>query len=105
MALCAVLPPGELFVLPTGLGLFARLAPPGLGVTTVAAWFLTIFTGSLSAGLIGTLWSRTGPAGFFTLLAGLAVLSAVMLRLLDGPVHRSERVAEISELRLGEVRP
>ena len=34
---------GELFILPTGLGLFARLAPPKLGATTVASWFLAIF--------------------------------------------------------------
>ena len=46
---------GELYILPTGLGLFARLAPPRLGATTVAAWFLAIFTGSLTAGLVGTL--------------------------------------------------
>ena len=71
---------GELFILPTGLGLFARLAPAGLGATTVAAWFLTIFSGSLAAGLVGTLWSRIGHAAFFTLLAGLASLAAVLLR-------------------------
>ena len=41
---------GELYILPTGLGLFARLAPPSLGATTVAAWFLAIFTGSFAAG-------------------------------------------------------
>ena len=35
-------PLGELYILPTGLGLFARLAPPTLGATTVAAWFLAI---------------------------------------------------------------
>ena len=52
---------GELYILPTGLGLFARLAPPKLGATTVAAWFLVIFTGSLAAGLIGRLWSRHRP--------------------------------------------
>jgi len=68
----AVLTFGELFILPTGLGLFARLAPPHLGATTVAAWFLVIFTGSLSAGFVGTLWSRLAPAQFFTLLAVLA---------------------------------
>jgi len=43
--------------LPTGLGLFARLAPVGFGATTVAAWFFAIFTGSLSAGAVGTLWA------------------------------------------------
>lgn len=70
---------GEIFILPTGLGLFARLAPPHLGATTVAAWFLVIFTGSLSAGFVGTLWSRFPPVTFFALLAGLATVAAGLL--------------------------
>jgi POT family proton-dependent oligopeptide transporter len=78
---------GELFILPTGLGLFARLAPPRLGATTVAAWFVTIFSGSLMAGLVGMLWSRLHPPVFFVLLAGLGVIAAAMLRALDGPVR------------------
>ncbi len=41
---------GELYILPTGLGLFARLAPPKLGATTVAAWYLAIFAGSIDCG-------------------------------------------------------
>lgn len=79
---------GELFILPTGLGLFARLAPPRLGATTVAAWFLTIFSGSLSAGLVGTLWGEMPPASFFAMLAGIAVAAALLLRALDAPVRR-----------------
>jgi len=78
---------GELFVLPTGLGLFARLAPPRLGATTVAAWYLAIFTGSLSAGLVGMLWSRTAHAPYFALLALIALAAAGLLRMLDGPVR------------------
>jgi POT family proton-dependent oligopeptide transporter len=74
---------GELFILPTGLGLFTRLAPPHLGATTVASWFLVIFTGSLSAGLVGTLWSRFEPAQYFLLLAAIAATSAVLLRVLS----------------------
>ena len=74
---------GELFILPTGLGLFARLAPPGMGATTVAAWFLAIFSGSLAAGFVGTLWGDMSHATFFALLAGLAAISAVLLRSLD----------------------
>lgn len=70
---------GELFILPTGLGLFARLAPPHLGATTVAAWFLVIFSGSLSAGFVGTYWSSLAPSQFFLLLAGLAATAAAML--------------------------
>ncbi len=78
---------GELFILPTGLGLFARLAPPRLGATTVAAWFLAIFSGSLSAGLVGMLWSRTGHASFLALLAMIAVAAAALLRALDRSVR------------------
>ena len=77
---------GELFILPTGLGLFARLSPPGLGATTIAAWFVTIFSGSLFAGVVGTLWSRMMPAPYFMLLSALAMTSALLLRALDRPL-------------------
>lgn len=83
----AIFTMGELFILPTGLGLFARLAPPRLGATTVAAWYLAIFTGSLSAGLVGTFWSRMDHGSFFALLAGIATLAAILLRSLDSQVR------------------
>ncbi len=70
---------GELHILPTGLGLFARLAPPRFAATTVAAWFLAIFTGSLCAGAVGTLWSSMSHATFFAFLAVLAAVSALLL--------------------------
>ena len=95
----AVLTLGELFILPTGLGVFARLAPPGFGATTVAAWFLTIFSGSLSAGLIGVLWSRTGHAGFFVLLTVLAASAALLLWLLDPALRRAECTQQQQELQ------
>jgi POT family proton-dependent oligopeptide transporter len=80
---------GELHILPNGLGLFARLAPPRFGATTVAAWYLAIFTGSLTAGLVGTLWSRMGHPFFFALLAAIAAAASVFLLLLD---RRAKRV-------------
>ncbi len=95
----AILTLGELFILPTGLGVFARLAPPGFGATTVAAWFLTIFSGSLSAGLIGVLWSRTGHAAFFMLLTVLAAVAGLLLRLLDPALHRAERAQQQQDLQ------
>ena len=85
-----VLTLGELYILPTGLGLFARLAPPRLGATTVAAWFFAIFTGSLLAGTVGALWSRTSHAGFFSLLAALALIAACLLWWLDRPIRKLE---------------
>jgi POT family proton-dependent oligopeptide transporter len=80
---------GELYILPNGLGLFARLAPPRFGATTVAAWYLAIFSGSLTAGLVGTLWSRMSHPLFFILLALIATAAAGFLRLLDGPARRA----------------
>ena len=84
---------GELYILPTGLGLFARLAPVRLGATTVAAWFLTIFAGSLSAGLVGMLWSRLTPGWFFLILVALGCLAALLLRGMDSRVTAIERDA------------
>lgn len=74
---------GELFILPTGLGLFARLAPPKFGATTVASWFLASFAGSLAAGAVGSLWTRMSHPVFFALLAAICVVAAIALRLLD----------------------
>jgi len=79
---------GELFVLPIGLGLFARLAPAKLGATTVAAWYLAIFSGSLFAGLVGGLWSLLDRSSYFALLAVIATVAAGLLRLLDQPIRR-----------------
>lgn len=87
VAFFVILTFGELYILPTGLGLFAKLAPPRLGATTVASWFLAVFSGSLLAGLVGTLWSKTSHAGFFLLLAALALIAALVLWRLDRPIR------------------
>ena len=91
LAFFVILTLGELYILPTGLGLFARLAPPRLGATTVAAWFLAVFTGSLLAGVVGALWSRASHTGFFVLLAGLCTLAAALLWWLDRPIRAVEK--------------
>ena len=86
---------GELYILPNGLGIFARLAPPKLGASTVASWYLAIFAGSLAAGQVGRLWSRVGHSEFFLLLAAIATSAAALLYLLDRPTKRIlARVAE-----------
>ena len=80
---------GEIFILPTGLGLFARMAPPRLGATTVASWFATIFAGSLFAGVVGGLWSKLPPGNFFLIMAGLAGAAAILLRGADRLVEKA----------------
>lgn len=92
----------ELFILPTGLGLFARMAPAGYGATTIAAWFFAAFGGNLLAGVLGTLWSEVGPAPFFGLMAGVAGLASVLLWLLDRPAKRLE--SDVAEAGSGSAR-
>jgi len=91
---------GELYILPTGLGLFARLAPAGYGATTVAAWFCALATGSFSAGAVGTLWAGRSHAQFFAILTAVSALAAAMLFALDHAARRieAERAAEIIAL-------
>jgi POT family proton-dependent oligopeptide transporter len=95
-----VLTLGELYILPTGLGLFARLAPPKLGATTVAAWYLAIFTGSMTAGVIGSWYSSLNSPFFFLILAGVASVASAMLLMLDRRARSVEeaRIAERSAL-------
>ena len=80
---------GELFILPIGLSLFARLAPAGYAATTIAAWYFASFGGNLLAGALGTLWSAMGHAAFFGVMAGVAALAGTLLRLLDPAVARA----------------
>jgi POT family proton-dependent oligopeptide transporter len=69
----------ELYILPVGLGLFARLAPRRFGATTIAAWFLAAFAGNLLSGVVGMGWERTTPDVFFLGSAGIALVSFAML--------------------------
>lgn len=92
---------GELHILPTGLGLFARLAPLGFGATTVAAWFLAIFSGSAAAGAVGALWSLSSHAAFFVLLAVIAAIAGAMLLAFDGTTQRIEAQRTLESAQAG----
>lgn len=70
---------GELFILPVGLSLFGRLAPPKIAATMIAAWFAALFFGNLGAGALGTLWSIMPPWRFFAVAAAVAALSGGLL--------------------------
>lgn len=70
---------GELFILPVGLGLFGRLAPPGHAATMIAAWFAASFFGNLAAGVLGTAWSVLAPPTFFVVVALVAACSGASL--------------------------
>lgn len=82
---------GELYILPTGLGLFATMAPANLRASTVAFWFGATFAGSLFAGLVGALWSILTHHVYFALLAVIAFAASAMLGLLGAPTARLDR--------------
>jgi len=88
VAFFALLTLGELYILPVGLGLFAQLALPGFGATTIAAWFLAAFAGNLLSGVVGTWWTQLSPAGFFLAMAGIAALASLLLTLLAAAERR-----------------
>ena len=96
---------GELHILPTGLGLFARLAPAGFGATTVAAWFLAIFSGSFAAGAVGALWTGMTHGMFFVLLTVIATLAAAMLFALDRATQRIEALRAAETVAMSAILP
>ena len=84
----ALLTLGELYILPVGLGLFAQLALPGFGATTIAAWFLAAFAGNLVSGVVGTWWSSMSPEGFYLAMAAIAAVSGTLLLMLAAAERR-----------------
>jgi POT family proton-dependent oligopeptide transporter len=87
VAFIVVMTTGELFILPTGLALFGRLAPGALAATSIALWFSASFAGNLLAGALGSFWTPLGPARFFLMIAVVAALAALLLRLADIPAR------------------
>jgi POT family proton-dependent oligopeptide transporter len=85
-----VMTAGELYILPIGIGLFARLAPVGFAATAIALWFLANFFGNLLAGAFGRLWSSLSPPQFFAATAAIAVLSGALLLAFNRPTQRAE---------------
>ncbi|HEY1963224.1 MAG TPA: hypothetical protein VGG69_12450, partial [Rhizomicrobium sp.] len=81
---------GELFILPVGLGLFGRLAPPAFAATAIAAWFMASFFGNLAAGVLGALWSSVSQAAFFAITGGVGILSGLLLLVLSPWAKRVE---------------
>lgn len=74
---------GELLVLPVGLSLFANLSPVAIASTMMGAWYIAKFLGSLSAGVVGTLWSVIPAEAFFAIGAGATFLASLLLLLMS----------------------
>lgn len=92
VAFFAIFTLAELYILPVGLGLFASLAPRRYAATTIAAWFFCSFTGNLLSGVIGAVWERFTPQGFFSMMAAICVVSGLVLGAIER-LHRARAAA------------
>ncbi len=72
---------GELYTLPIGLGVFARLGPPGWGATMVAIWYTTSFGGNILGGFVGAMSAYVSPSIFFLFASALPLTAAAVIAL------------------------
>ncbi|MCA9656209.1 MAG: peptide MFS transporter [Myxococcales bacterium] len=77
----AIVTLGELCLSPMGLSLVTKLTPPHLVGLTMGGWFLATAFGNNFSGFFGGIQGMMSPVSFFLLLAGLAGLVALYLRL------------------------
>jgi len=70
---------GFSMVLPTGLALYSRAAPKGLGGTMIAVYYLHLFAGNMLIGYVGGLLSTMSATNFWLLHAGMMVVGVGLL--------------------------
>jgi POT family proton-dependent oligopeptide transporter len=70
---------GELYVVPMGLALVARVAPRQAMSVMMGAWLGAGFVGNLLGGWIGSFWTRMEKPAFFLLLAVVACAASIAL--------------------------
>lgn len=76
-----ILTVAELYVLPIGLGVFGRLAPPHLAATVIALWYTTSFGGNVLGGFVGAASARLTPTTFFLAASALPLIAGVTIAL------------------------
>ena len=84
----AVLTIAELHFSPIGLSFVSNMASDSSRSTVMGIWLATSFLGNIAAGWIGSFWSTLSNAGFFLLIAALAVVAACSIHLAK-PVLRT----------------
>ncbi|MFV8750898.1 peptide MFS transporter [Nannocystaceae bacterium ST9] len=78
----AIITIGELLLSPMGLSLVTKLAPKRLVGLAMGGWFLATAFGNNFSGFFGGIQHMLDPVTFFLILAGLAAMAAVFIRLL-----------------------
>jgi POT family proton-dependent oligopeptide transporter len=75
----AMLTMGELYLSPVGLSLFSRAAPAKLASMMMGVNYLSNFAGNYLAGYLGSFWESMYKATFFSMIAGISAVTAVVI--------------------------
>jgi POT family proton-dependent oligopeptide transporter len=80
---------GELYLSPIGLSLVTKVSPMRVVGLMMGTWFLANFVGNHLTGDIGILYDRMSHAGFFALLAIIAVGTGFAIFALKKPIQHA----------------
>ncbi len=72
---------GELHLAPVGLALIFKLAPARMVSMMMGIWFATTLPADILAGFLGGYWSSMAKAHFFVMIAAIAALAGVVIRM------------------------
>ena len=76
-------------LLPVGLSLFSRTAPPSLNATMIGVFYTLFFGTNVMVGAIGARYGQMGHSAFWLLQAGLMAAAAAVLAVLYRPLRRA----------------
>ena len=79
----------ELLLLPLGMSLVTRIAPPHRASQAIGLWFAAAAVGNALAGVIGLLWGRWPNHRYFALLALVSIGAAAALLARLGRIERT----------------
>jgi POT family proton-dependent oligopeptide transporter len=79
---------GELYISPIGLSLVSKVAPARMVSMLMGFWLATSFTGNLTAGWLGSFWSRMDKVMFFLMIAGIAMCAGAVILAFNRPLQK-----------------
>jgi POT family proton-dependent oligopeptide transporter len=85
---------GFMWYWPIALSLVSKAAPKKVNSTLMGATFLALFFGSTIMGWVGSFYDQMSNAAFWTLDSAIALVSAVVILALKGPVNRMLELCE-----------
>ena len=78
---------GELYLSPTSLSLYSKVAPAQILSTMMAVNFIPNFLGGgFLQGYLGSYWSSMGKANFFLMIAGISAAAGLIVWLFNKPL-------------------